>query len=227
MKKDQFYLENTQQWNTILHSIFGETIPATYSWTVTSEIITVLNKIASGRSTDYTFFADGGGMSLKGAHHSHQEGCIELDFDSAYLIKLNRLDFTAIGTHSPCCNSFFRLVTAKLPTSGFYETNIILPYHEHLVELSPLKYIDGRYWDYGEYNGEDLPASARPITRILRGDLVVFSKSSVYNQITNTDDGRHDKMDVETFKQFVSEIYRAYQDVYPLSASDTPPLSLL
>lgn len=225
MTREQFYYENTQEWNAILHSIFGEVIPAEYLWTEKDEIITILNKIASGKATNYTFFADGGGMSLKGADNSHEDDCIEFDFDSAYLSKVNNLAFVAVGTDSECCNSYFRLNTANLEQSEVYETDAVNPYLEHLVELSPLKYIDGKYWDYGEYHGEDHPTSARPLTRILKGDLVIFSKSSVYNQINDTDDGRHDKMDAETFKQYVAEIYRAYQDVYQESGSDTSDLS--
>ena len=227
MSREQFYYENTQEWNTILHSIFGEVIPAEYRWTNKEEIITVLNKIASGKSNNYTFFADGGGLTLKGADQSNEDGCIEFDFDSAYLSKVNSLDFMAVGTDSACSNSYFRIATANLKPAQVYESDEIPTYHEHVLELTPLNYIDGKYWDLGEYHGEDHPTSARPLTRILKGDLVIFSKSSVYNQITNTDDGRHDKMDAETFKQYVSEIYRAYKDVYLESGSDTSDQSLL
>jgi hypothetical protein len=224
MLKEKFLLENTQEWNEILHSIFGDIIPAECKWTEKEEMISVLNKICSGNSTNYTFFPDGGGMTLTGAVHSNEDGCIELDFDGAHIIKLKSLSFVAIGTDPGC--SYFRLETADLKPSGACETNRMQLCHEHLVELSPLKYIDGKYWDYGEYNSEELPSSARTVSRLLRGDLVIFSKSSVYNQVTNTDDGRHAKMVPDTFKKYVSEMYRAYQDLFPSTKAGTSYPSL-
>jgi len=216
MTQAQFNYENTQDWNAILLSIFGDHIPSEYRWTKKNEIITVLNKIGSGNSTNYTFFPDGGGLTLEGACLSRETGCIELDFDSSHIIKINSLSFTAIGFDPGC--SYFTLETATLKPVSLSKSSMVQRNHEYLVELIPGKYIDGKYWDYGVYNNHVLPSSARPVYRIIKGDLVIFSKSSVYNQITNTDDGRHTQMDREAFSQYVSEMYLASLSVPKVSA---------
>lgn len=222
MKIQDHFAEITQDWNTILNSIFGNFIPANYKWTDTNEIINVLNKIGADASTNYIFFPGGGGMTLTSANLSHEDGCIEFVADDTFLVKLKSLTFVSIGADNSC--SYFRLETEKLNSTGVNEKLKISPYLENLIELLPLNYMIDKFSDYGEDDYDHLPKTARPLVRILKGDLVIFSKSSLYNNISNTDNGRHSKMKAAKFKKYVVALYNEYQDGFQKSVASTPDL---
>ena len=204
MLNEQFLLKYTQEWNAIQHSIFGDIIPAEYKWTETNEIISVLNKIGADNSSNYTFFPGGGGLNFKSASTSFEDDCIELHFYENLLIKLKCLSFVAIGSDYSC--SYFRLETSKLNPFLADNKYRISPYLEHLIELTPQNFIADKYDDY-----DHLPSTARFLTRILKGDVVIFSVASAYNQIDGTDDGRHAKMNPADFKKYVSFSYCKYK----------------
>jgi hypothetical protein len=58
-------------------------------------------------------------------------------------------------------------------------------------------------WDHGEINGEQLSDSARRVQRYLRGSFVFFSTTSIYNQVPDTYDARHNEMTEDQFRQYI------------------------
>lgn len=222
MKLQDYFAETTQDWNSILQSIFGEIIPSEYKWTDSQEIISVMNKISADKSTNYMFFPGGGGMTLTSASLSQETGCIEFVADETFLVKLKSLSFVSIGEDNSC--SYFRLETLKMNSSGVNNKAKINPYLENLIELSPKNYMLDEFGDYGEGDFDHLPSTARPIIRVLKGDFVIFSKSSLYNNLSNTDNGRHARKKAGDFKKYVSEFYCLNQDEFRKSVICTPEL---
>lgn len=76
------------------------------------------------------------------------------------------------------------------------------------VELYPSKYIKRHYWDEQTYLNEPLPEGARVVVRYFKGAFVIFKKTSIYNQISETYDGRHEKLGADEFK---NQIIYAYE----------------
>jgi serine/threonine-protein kinase len=153
-------------------------------------------------------FPDNGSEVLLGATSSNEEGCIELDFVSPYLIRVKSMTFFSFN-HDLDWN-YFRIENENLQPSGACSTVKSHPNYDHLVELTPTVYIDGKYWDEMEFGSEGLPDTARQLSRILKGDLVIFKDTSVYNQISDSDDGRHARMSSEEFKSYMTDMYNAF-----------------
>ena len=98
--------------------------------------------------------------------------------------------------------NYFRLETGDLKEAGVYDALYLNGErsYEPLTELTPGKYVDYGAWDNREYRGEPLPETARGLTRYLKGDFVIFRKTSLYNKNRSTYDGRHNKMSSSEFR---------------------------
>ena len=86
-------------------------------------------------------------------------------------------------------------------------------YGEEVLEIDTGEYVDRGFWDMNhlgyDENGDliPLPENARVVTRKFNGgDFVIFSKYSIYNQVTSTYDGRHARVDDNTFRKHVNQI---------------------
>lgn len=209
MGKDDFAIKNNKDWEKIHQSIFGGNIPNNCQWTDIDDIINILNKIGNVRASNHMFFASGGGLDLEGAKKSHEKDCIELLTGISYIIKPKSLTFEFIDKDFEW--NYFRLEADNLTPSGVYKKLLADSYIEEVLELTPLKYVDRYHWDENEYDGQKLPKSARPIVRILKGSLVIFKKTSIYNQTSSTYDGRHDKLGADGFKKHIMDAYKYRQ----------------
>lgn len=209
MKRDDFTIRNDKDWKKIHKSIFGDNIPKNYQWTDTDDIINILNKIGNIEASNHMLFANGGGLDLNGATKSHEKNCIELLTGISYIVKPKSLTFENIDKDFEW--NYFRLEVDSLTPSGIYNGLMTNNYVEEIVELTPLEYIDRCYWDEQEYDDEKLPPTARLIIRILKGSLVIFKKTSIYNSIPSTYDGRHDKLGVNGFKEQIQNAHKYIQ----------------
>ncbi len=61
------------------------------------------------------------------------------------------------------------------------------------------------YFDEGNYDEKPLPGNSRIVDRHIKGDFVIFQKTSTYNRITDTYDGRHNKMSTDEFRLYIEE----------------------
>ena len=208
MNHHEIEQQNTQDWNNILKSIFGGSVPAEYTWTDTNDIISVLNKIGSVQSSNKIHLPGHGSDVLLGATSSNEKGCIELNLDGPYVIRVKSLTFFSANRDLDW--NYFRIGNENLQPSGACSTVSIHPNYDHLVELTPTFYIDGKYWDEVEFGSDGLPETARHLSRILKGDLVIFKDTSVYNQFSHSDDGRHARMSSEEFKSYMTDMYNAF-----------------
>lgn len=207
MKSEEFYNRNSEDWKTIHRDIFGSIIPKRCIWTNPEDIASVLNKIGRIPSSNHSFFPSGGGLDLEGASSSYEPNCIELDFGIAHVVKPKELIFESIDPDLEW--NYFRLELLQLAASGVYGDDGDEAFDEELCELNSGNYVHRHYWDEGEYDDERLPSSARPLIRILKGSIVIFKKSSIYNGNSMTYDARHETMGAERFKEHILAAYAA------------------
>ena len=201
-----FSVENSQDWEKIHREIFGDAIPSHCEWTEPNAIIKVLNKIGQIDSSNHMFFPDGGGMDLESATTSNERGCIEMFAGLTYVFKPKMLVYENIDTKLEW--SYFRIETDVLTPTGIYKNLPADFYHEEVLELSAGRYVNRSYWDANEYQGEPLPQTSRVVVRILKGALVIFKKSSIYNGLSATYDGRHEKLGADGFKKHITTAYQ-------------------
>lgn len=199
-------VENNQIWEKIHSDIFGDAIPSHCEWTDPNAIINVLNKIGKFSNSNHMFFPNGGGMDLESATTSSERGCIEIFAGLNYVLKPKMLVYENIERGLEW--SYFRIETDTLAPTGIYENLPKDLYLEELLELTSGRYVNRSYWDSGEYQGEPLPNTSRLLIRILKGSLVIFKKSSLYNANSATYDGRHEKMGADGFKKHINAAYQ-------------------
>lgn len=187
-------------WLSILNNIFPVGIPKHCEWNNIDAIINVLNIIGSVNNSNHMFYPDGGGLDIKSSKLSYEKDCIEIHTGLIDILKPKCLIFESFP--DPIWN-YFRIETNELNPSGVYkESNYP---SEELTELEPMRYVHRSHWDINEYQGEDLPETARVLTRHLKGSFVIFAKASYYNLESSTYDGRHNKMSAVEFRTYIEK----------------------
>jgi hypothetical protein len=199
-----FGVESQYKWQVKLNAVrtyFQDGKVKRCQWSNPQEIIAILNTFG-GRGFNHMFLPSGGGLDLWGCNASHEPGCIELDSDGLIDICKPKILYyePVVGKLNL---SYFRLETGNLAPSGVYPSLYDLV-HEEVTELTPGKYVSRSVFDYGEYDGKPLPSEARCLTRYFNGAFVIFCKTSLYNKISATYDGRHNKMSADEFLKYVS-----------------------
>lgn len=230
--QERFKIEREKQltlWKEMIEGIFGEVPNGSINITDKQRIVEVLSAIGRSKALNHTFLPSGGGLDLSSARFSNEQGKLELAFGASYIIvNPKSLTFHPVGNDPNWC--YFRLNTLPFERSGVYEEfeeeeeeveqvfkssltqeleEQMKYYGEEVLEIDAGQYIDRSFWDiqnlgYDE-NGDliSLPENARVVTRNFNGgDLVTFSKYSIYNEVPSTYDGRHAKVDDEKFHQF-------------------------
>ena len=198
----EFSKHNPLQWSESQQKLFPLFIPTRVIWEKEVDIINVLNYIGSIESLNHMLFPYHGGLDLKGAKHGREEGNIELVADGyIYIVKPKRLIFESFSFEWEW--NYFRLETGDLEPLNLNGSSHE-EYDESLIELEPLNYISINYLDEGVYNGEEFPDTARVVNRVFHGSFVIFQKTSTYNRIQSTYDGRHNQMDADEFRAYIS-----------------------
>ena len=134
-----------------------------------------------------------------------------MNFGIAHIVNPKRLLFEGIDMKDFQWN-YFRLELDYLPASYVYKLSKRqkeLAWSEELLELEPGEYLNMHYWEINEYEGEPLPQTARIVTRMFKGSLVIFAKSSIYNDIS-TYEGRHDRVGAEEFRNHIEKMRLDY-----------------
>ncbi|MCR9165568.1 MAG: hypothetical protein NXI35_33150 [bacterium] len=157
------------------------------AWSDLDTIVAILDEVATEAPNNHMFFPLSGGLDLRGARRSHEDGCIELETDGSTVViakpaslQLERFDNDITGDWT-----YLRLNLDPLAPTEFHRHRSRFD-SEEVAELEP-----GVYDKRSRLEDDDCPADARAITRLLRGALVLFAKGSLYNQIPETYDGRH------------------------------------
>jgi serine/threonine-protein kinase len=146
-------------------------------------------------------FVDPTDLMERATRSTREPGCIEITTNNiATIIRPSRLLFEAFG-YDPEWN-YFRLEAADLEPSGVYQLEADTLYEE-LTDLGGESYVDRSYWDQNEYDEHPLPEESRVVMRFFRGAFVIFQKTSLYNQLSETYDARHNKMSADEFREYI------------------------
>jgi hypothetical protein len=172
MATDEFKIKSTEKWHIVHNEIFGNSMPYYTEWKSPNDIIRILQIIGKHSNSNHLFFPDGGGMDLRGAQESYEDGCIEIITGHTYVFRPKKLVYESIDKDLEWC--YFRLINAGLEPTGVYKHYLRNP--EEVLELRSFHFVDRVHWDEQQYDGEKLPKGARIISRILKGDLVIFKK---------------------------------------------------
>jgi len=210
-EQGQFPAVSLGDWSELQEQLFPLVIPERAEWHDLGSIVVVLQLLAENARLNHTFAPDGGGLDLRSAEESNEEGCLGLKFSpgSHVVFRPKRLVFESFPGFPTW--SYFRLENAGLDATDTYKE--VHGIREDLVEIVPGQYIDMGHWDYGCYpdpaTDEDrpLPSSARIVARYLSGDFVVFAKASTYNQIDDYR-GRHNKVSTDQFRDQIAQLLR-------------------
>jgi len=204
-KFKSFKDNNLETWKKKILEIFNNNVPKRYEWTDIKEIINILNIIGE-LNLNHTFFPSGGGLDLTGAGLASEKDCINLYFGSLShdVIKPSKLIFNSFDDDYQW--AYFRIETYELAPSGVYDIDI--EEDEEVLDLGDAKYTQRQFWDMGYYvdeNGtrKELSSDAKVVTRFLKGSFAIFAKASIYNSVSGTYDGRHNRMDDERFRRYI------------------------
>ncbi len=194
-----FQKRSKSEWLNIQSKLFPYAEPKTVIWENIYDIISILNIISEYKQVNHTMMPDGGGLDLVGAKLANEEGCIELSFNGhAHVVKPRMLIFECFHKNSDW--NYFRLEAEVLEPICIHETE--RPYEE-LTEIEPCIYSDYSCYEFNDFNGETLPDSARPVIRILKGIFLICLRTGVYNSVSATYDGRHNKFSADDFRHYI------------------------
>lgn len=198
-----FHSRNLIEWLELQELIFPAGVPAQASWTDIDSICAILAETSKIKSLNHMFFPTGGGQTLTGASIASERDMLALHTsdNSAELLKPKKLTYESFGLDSQW--NYFRLEAENIEPTGVENAVWKDGAREELVEIEPGKYIKYDHWEINEYRGEELPDSARPVARFLKGAFVIFSTRSIYNRISGTYDARHNKMTEEEFRNYI------------------------
>lgn len=190
-QNEDFQKRNPYEWKMIQEQLFPTVMPSRVIWEDINDIIKILNIIGSIPSLNHMFYPTGGGMDLLEARLANEPGCLELDAGFIDIVKPKRLIFESIGKDTQW--NYFRLEIANL--KPIIEENDLGT--EHLTEIE---------------NGYESYSGGRGVIRYFReSSIVIFQKTSVYNKISGTYDGRHSKVNTDAFKTYVKKLEESYR----------------
>lgn len=205
--QNDFKKTNILEWEFVIRELFPVTLVDSVSWTDLTQIVTVLKLISSINGLNHMFLPTGGGMDLLDCNISEDPGYIELNFGYISKVKAKKLTLNTFEISFDW--NYFLLETEEVAPSGVYKyDNITDIYREQLLELSPGKYIEDYHINYGQYNGQPLPPTAREIDLVLKGTYCIFAKGSTYNSISSTYSAYQNKYSAEDFKKFIEAIIK-------------------
>jgi hypothetical protein len=193
-----FTERNALQWAGLQRRLFPAGAPAHATWNGSNRIVDVLDIVGEIPDVNHMHLPWGGGMDLVGAESSVREpGCVELKTPgSIYLVKTEHLHFESFNDDPAW--AYFWLDTVGLEPSG---EGSVRHLHESVTDIGGNFYADWSCRDEDNYGGEPLPENSRRVVRCLRGSFLIVQKTSLYNRISQTYDGRHNKMGADGFRK--------------------------
>jgi serine/threonine-protein kinase len=198
-----FDKQNSREWEELLSLLFPLCAPQRAVWTDLDSILMVLNQIGRIPALNHLFYPTGGGNTITGASRAGEEGFIELHAMGVSLMKPRKLSFESFGFAAAW--NYIRLEADEVDITGVDQVQAG-DYCEYLTEVEPGHYENADRWEYrGELEEDDLPDTARRVTRYLRGSFVIFSTRSAYNLDPATYDARHEKMGEDRFRNYIEK----------------------
>lgn len=213
MNIEELHDVDLKKWESILLNLFQNNIPKSKTWINKEDIISVINSFVDNRHLASMYLPYGGNVDLAGSNISDEKDCIEFPLERlAIILKPKKLTFESFGDKYEW--DYFRLETSELNPSGVNDPSTSI--YEELTELDSNNYVSKDYYykEFLEYdeNGNEvlLPETARLITRIFSGSLVIFAKASMYCHQPENDEGIHNKYSETGFRKYIEDSILRY-----------------
>lgn len=203
---EDFEERNVTEWFELQKIIFPIGVPERTTWTNLESIVSVISELSKAHSLNHMFFPNGGGHTITEASIAYENGFIALHVGSkiAELLRPKKLTYESFGVDPSW--DYFRLEAEPVKPTGIANAVSYDGIVEALTEIEPGEYVPYGAWDHGEYNGEELPDFARPVSRYLKGSFVFFCTTSIYNRLRGKYDAYsagHNKMTEDEFREFI------------------------
>ncbi|MBQ6141491.1 MAG: protein kinase [Kiritimatiellae bacterium] len=192
------------EWDFLKRIIFGRCVPSVSIFRHLESITTILRAVSHTSAANHTLFSFHGGLDLIGVKSSSEADCLVLRFDNdTVVIKPNVLQ---IGVFENSELNYLLIEAGDIsPVPGIEVFRGI----QELVEDTPGHYVGRKDAVYGVYDydtGVPLPKGWRYVTRMIKGRLLIVSKTGPYNAIAEVYDGRHGECSMSTFHSYVERI---------------------
>lgn len=195
-----FAKKNKKEWGFIYKALFSGIAMPFLSISDANEIVRILHFFARYTHLNYAMMPKGGGLTLKDARLSPEDGCIYLDFGFTFVCKPKQLVLRGFKDDKSWNYIFIELEEIQPILTNDAE-------EEELVEDTPAHYVDSTYAVYGVYDydsGNKFPAGWKQVTRVCKGNFVIVSKEGFYNSITPTSDGRQSDYSEAEFFDYIT-----------------------
>lgn len=165
------------EWNFLQKQLFRSNVRKAI-WDDIDSIVTVLDIATRTPYLNHTFFPGKGGLYLNNIKKYSKE-YIELDFGMPYIGKPKKLEFHAFPI------SLFNYFYLEMDDFGgnysFHKYSNKLPYEEEVCEISNKIFRESWLLNYEQYDGFNVPKTARKVYLLNKGIYVIFCESSPYN----------------------------------------------
>ncbi len=148
-------------------------------------------------------------MDIMSVGELNEPGCLEFLVSEkwVWVVKPGKLSLEYISELP--ADSFLMLELD--PLSPIFPDELHGDYSETVAELAPDRYEPGEVWDQNFFGYDDegreipLPDDARMVTRWLKGKILIVTKGSLWNGISETYDGRHNAMSLREIRDFITK----------------------
>lgn len=200
MPRSDFHSRSRSEWisrvDQITHS--GD---ATLSWQPIDDIVSTLEPFMESNK-NHAHLPRGGGFDFLSVSRGREPDCIEFGIftGTTVVVKPRRLVLERIA--SDPAESFLMLELDDLEPSGFNRADregSAARRQEEAIEVGRGEYVgraaydDGYFVDDRGYERE-LPEDARPVLRLLNGQIMFVTKGSIWNGSSRTYSGVHDSL---------------------------------
>lgn len=210
-QREAYRARSRAEWVERINAVPGASGSASLSWDTLPDMARVLDAFM-GSGQNHCHFPMGGGHDLTDVRLSRSEpGCLEFRVTNSLVyigrpvcLRLERIE-------AEPAESYLYIEQMELAESGVYLTDEDdkaprrIRDQEELVDLGGGEYAERGAWDRGFIDDPEdhLPDSARLVNRILRGDLMLVGKASVWNGSGQTYNGLHSKLGSAGVRQLI------------------------
>lgn len=192
----------SSQWYDVQVTLFPRILPTRATWESIDAIVDVLKILSNYDNLNHMLFPGSGGLDLLGVEYGLEPDSIELVVGdkSICLVKPIRLMFESFELDWEW--NYFRLEVGGLEPTGLTKVHRKL---EYLYEVGRNLYVSEREWYRDQENDQTYPRESRSVSRCMGGSFLFVKKTSLYNQIGATYDGRHDQLSADEFRDYIRE----------------------
>ena len=194
------------EWDFLKRIIFGRCVPSVSTFQHLESITTILQAVSHTSAANHTLFSFHGGLDLISVEFSAEAGCLVLRFDNDTVVV--KPIVLQIGIFEDPELNYLLIEAGDISPVPDIE---VFRGIQELVEDTPGHYVGRKDAVYGVYDydtGVPLPKGWRYVTRMIKGRLLIVSKTGPYNAIAEVYDGRHGECSMSAFHSYVERVAR-------------------